>query len=91
MLLIDPTLDLNFIGNNIFRVLASYALNMSSEYKSSVKQSLEAGQAVSANISLATRRSLVGRGSEKFATHWTPLKDGSGKVGWVVVTFAVLN
>ncbi len=91
MLLIDPKNDTTFVGNSIFKVLAQYSPNMPREFKNRVKGALRAGRAVSADISLATRRSVVNRGSEKFATHWTPLKDEHAAVRCVVVLFAPVN
>lgn len=43
---------------------------------------------MSVDVSLATRRSVVMKGSELFATYWTPLKNEHAVVNFVVVTFA---
>lgn len=91
MLLVDPKNDTTFVGNSIFKVLAQYSPNMPREFKNKVKGALRAGRAISADINLATRRSVVNRGSEKFATHWTPLKDEHAAVRCVVVLFAPFN
>ncbi|MCJ1479717.1 hypothetical protein MMC13_008403 [Lambiella insularis] len=88
MLLIDPKKDTGFIGNDIFKILSQYSPLMSREFKSRIKTSLKQGRAVSADINLATRRSIVTRGSERFATHWTPLKDENAVGHYVVITFA---
>ena len=89
MLLIDPKVDTSFLGNDIFRVLNQHSgTTLLKDFKNRVKTSLKMGRAVSADISLATKRSLLTRGSERFVTHWTPLKNELGAMGWVVLTLA---
>ena len=61
---------------------------LSREFKTRIKNSLRQGRAVSADINLATRRSVVMKGSETFATHWTPLKNERAEVHYVVIIFA---
>ncbi|KAL8294499.1 hypothetical protein RB597_007817 [Gaeumannomyces tritici] len=57
------------------------------EYKGKVRAALIGqGTPISIELRLQTRRSAAFCGYERFATHWTPLKDDAGKVGWVVLT-----
>jgi hypothetical protein len=86
MLCLNPREDLNFVGNNIFKVLIQHTPNMPRDFKSRVKNSLRGGRAVSADINLVTKKSAIHRSSERFATHWTPLKDEHAATGYVVVT-----
>ena len=89
MLLIDPKVDTSFIGNDIFRVLNQHSgTTISKDFKNRVRSNLKMGRAVSLDINLATKRSLIMRGSEKFVSHWTPLKNEFGATGWVVLTLA---
>ncbi|MCJ1245706.1 hypothetical protein MMC30_002910 [Trapelia coarctata] len=88
MLLIDPKTDNTFINNDIFKVLNQYSPGLSKDFKPRIKNAIRAGRAISADVSLATRRSVVMKGSETFATHWTPLKNEHAVVRWVVITFA---
>ncbi|MCJ1282170.1 hypothetical protein MMC26_001493 [Xylographa opegraphella] len=88
MLLVDPKSDTGFLGNDIFKVLAQYSPMLSKEFKNRIKTQLRQGRAISADINLATRRAIVTHGSERFATHWTPLKNEHAVVRYVVVTFA---
>ena len=89
MLLIDPKIDTSFLGNDIFRVLNQHSgTTVLKDFKNRVKANLKMGRAVSADINLTTKRSLLTRGSERFATHWTPLKNELGATGWVVLTLA---
>ncbi|MCJ1378673.1 hypothetical protein MMC17_001772 [Xylographa soralifera] len=88
MLLVDPKTDTGFLGNDIFKVLAQYSPMLSKEFKNRIKTQLRQGRAISADINLATRRSIVTQGSERFATHWTPLKNEHAVVRYVVITFA---
>ena len=88
MLLVDPKSDTGFLGNDIFKVLAQYSPMLSKEFKNRIKTQLRQGRAISADINLATRRAIVTHGSERFATHWTPLKNEHAVVRYVVITFA---
>ncbi|MCJ1321536.1 hypothetical protein MMC15_006881 [Xylographa vitiligo] len=88
MLLVDPKTDTGFLGNDIFKVLAQYSPLLSKDFKNRIKAQLRQGRAISADINLATRRSIVTHGSERFATHWTPLKNEHAVVRYVVITFA---
>jgi hypothetical protein len=88
MLLIDPQTDTTFVNNSIFNILQSYSPSLSRDFKPRIKNALRQGKAISADVLLATRRSVVMKGSENFATHWTPLKDVQGEVKWVVLTLA---
>ncbi|TKA61050.1 hypothetical protein B0A49_10953 [Cryomyces minteri] len=88
MLYMDPKAITSFVGNNVFKVLSQHATNISKDLKNSVKSSLKVGRAISVDISLLTRRSLALKRSERFALHWTPLKDEHARVRWVVVALA---
>ena len=77
-------------GQDIFKFLTQHSSSASlpSGFKSRVKDALKRGQAISVELTLCTRRYM---GFERFAVHWTPLKDaggrnGEGEVQWVVVT-----
>ena len=59
---------------------------MPRDFKSRIKTSLKSGRAVSADINLVTKKSVIYRRSERLATHWTPLKDEKAEVKWIVVT-----
>ena len=74
------------VGSDIFKFLARHTDNMSREFKARIKAALKAGMAISMDLQLFTRRSMIFRGVENFATHWTPLKDEHSRVRWVVVT-----
>jgi len=71
------------VGVNVFSFLEQHSVNTSRDFKSRVKAALKAGQPVSLDLNLSTRRLMR---YVKFATHWTPLKDDDGKVGYVVLT-----
>ena len=77
-------------GQDIFKFLAQHssAASLPSGFKNRVKETLKRGQPVSVDLTMCTRRYM---GFEKFAIHWTPLKDaggrnGEGVVQWIVVT-----
>ena len=92
MLLIDPKVDSSFVGNDIFRVLNQHSgTTISKDFKNRVRSSLKMGRAISVDITLATKRSLIMRGSEKFVIHWTPLKNELGATGWVVLCFGAIR
>ncbi len=79
------------VGTDIFRFLASRSPGkVSSEYKSRVRSALKVGNAISMDLTLYTRRGMV-PGSERFAVHWTPLKNDDGVVAFVVVTLGCLR
>ncbi len=44
---------------------------------------MRTGQAVSLDITLCTRRFM---GYERFATHWTPLKNEADEVSFIILT-----
>ena len=71
------------VGVDVFRFLSHHANSLSRDFKSRVKGALKVGAAVSLDLSLCTRQY---HGFEKFATHWTPLKDEKGSVRFVVLT-----
>lgn len=89
MLCIDPKSDTNFVGSDVFRVLTQHSAYPVKDFRNRVKTSLRMGRAISAELVLSIRRSgMIMRGTEKLATHWTPLKDQVGQVRSVVVTLA---
>lgn len=70
-------------GLDVFRFLSSHCPNgkLGGDFKSRVRSSARAGAAVSLEVTLCTNRRME---FEKFVSHWTPLKDGAGEVGFVV-------
>lgn len=70
------------VGVNVFTFLDQHAINIGREFKARVKSALKAGQPVSLDLNLSTRKFMR---YVKFATHWTPLKDDDGKVCYVVL------
>lgn len=88
MLCLNPKADIPFVGNDIFKVLNQHATNVSKDFKNRIKASLKLGRAISVDINLSTRRSVIMSRTETFATHWTPLKDEHATVKFVVVALA---
>jgi hypothetical protein len=76
------------VGIDVFRFLSLHAHSLSRDFKSRVKGALKVGAAVSLELSLCTRQY---HGFEKFVTHWTPLKDETGKVHFVVLTLGAMS
>ncbi|KAI9801375.1 MAG: hypothetical protein M1825_003354 [Sarcosagium campestre] len=76
----------DFIGKDIFKVLSQHATPVSRNFKSKVKEQLAAGRPVSLDTTLLTPRSIADEDDEKFASHWTPVKDQEGGVFYVVLT-----
>jgi hypothetical protein len=70
---------------DVFRFLAmhSTASKLGSDFKARVRTALKYGNPISLDLVLCTRRYM---GFEKFVSHWTPLKNEAGEVGWVVVS-----
>ena len=96
MLAINPDFEKELHGSDVFKVLAghnSQSVNPSiKDLKHRVKSFLKIGKAVSCEMSLMVKRSgMIRRGTERFVTHWTPLKDEKGAVAWVVVTMGSLT
>ncbi|KAK4993370.1 hypothetical protein LTR66_006049 [Elasticomyces elasticus] len=74
------------VGTDIFKFLANHASgSLTRDFKSRVKAALKVGQPISLDVTLCTRRYM---GFEKFIVHWTPLKNDTGEVGWVVLTLS---
>ncbi|ETI22710.1 hypothetical protein G647_06786 [Cladophialophora carrionii CBS 160.54] len=73
------------IGTDIFRFLATHSAGskLGSDFKTRVRAALKHGSPISLDVVLCTRRYM---GFEKFVSHWTPLKNEMGEVGFVVVT-----
>lgn len=77
------------VGLEIFHFLSVYSkTRLGSEFKSRVRLAIRAGNAISLDLTLCTKRLM---GFEKFASHWTPLKNEASQVGWVVLTLGSLN
>jgi len=70
------------VGVNVFSFLEQHAVNIGRDFKSKVKTALKAGQPVSLDLNLSTRKYMR---YVRFATHWTPLKDDEGRVCYVVL------
>ena len=89
MLLIDPSKDNKFVGSEVFAILTQYSTYLPKDFKVNVKSSIRMGRALSLDVNLVTRRSMMSmKGHEKFASHWTPLKGENAAVKFVVVCFA---
>ncbi|KAI1618466.1 non-specific serine/threonine protein kinase [Exophiala viscosa] len=72
------------VGMDVFRFLEAHAKSkLGSEFKQRVRSSLKMGHATSMDVTLCTRRFM---GFERFATHWTPLKNETNEVGFVIMT-----
>ena len=92
MLLIDPAVDTAFVGSDIFKTLASYSPTLpKTAFRERVRASVLAGRAISIDLQLSTRRSMMMRGNEQFVTHWTPMKDEHQALRSVVVCFAPIE
>ena len=78
------------VGTNVFKFLNHHATSLSRDYKAKVGAALRAGLAISIDTHLCTRRAMMFRGDERYATHWTPLKDEHGRVSWIVLTMGSL-
>jgi hypothetical protein len=78
------------VGSDIFKFLSYHATSVSRDYKSKVRSALKDGQAISVDIHISTRRAAMFRGDEKFATHWTPLKDDHAMTTFIVLTMGSL-
>ena len=92
MLLIDPAVDTTFVGSDIFRALTPYTpAHALKTFRERVRASVLAGRAISAELQLSTRRSMMMRGNERFVSHWTPLKDEGQRLKYVVVCFAPIE
>lgn len=77
------------VGQDIFKFLAQHATSgLPRDYKSRVRSSVKSGAAVSVDLALSTRRTS---GSEIFATHWTPLKNDTNQVAFLVLTLGSLQ
>lgn len=76
-------------GHDIFKFLSQYTSSgLARDYKSRVKGAIKSATAVSLDLSLCTRRIM---GYEQFLTHWTPLKNDTSTVGFMVLTFGSLR
>ncbi|KAK5164670.1 uncharacterized protein LTR77_009876 [Saxophila tyrrhenica] len=72
------------IGADVFKFLSNHGTgSLNWEFKSSVKSALKMGNAITLDLKLCARPLM---GLERFALHWTPLKDEGGAVGWIVLT-----
>lgn len=92
-------------NKDIFKVLSEHSSSSSSSiakaFKSTVREALRVGKAVSVETGLLTgfeerkgstwyggEKERLKRVEEKYVTHWTPLKDEEGRVKQVVLTIA---
>ena len=77
-----------YIGRDIFKVLQECVVSPPRNLKSDVKKALSAGSAISVVLRLPAPRASVSEASAevKCATHWTPLKDETARVAWIVLT-----
>ncbi|TVY53587.1 Phototropin-1 [Lachnellula cervina] len=94
-------------NKDIFKVLAEHtssstSSSVSKEFKNTVRQALQKGNAVSVETGLLTgftevkggnwflgdRERRLKRMEERYVTHWTPLKDAEGGVKFVVLSIA---
>lgn len=84
-------LNTPLVGREIFRFLSEYAIGLPRTFKTDVKRSISAGQAISTTIRLPIRRAsaMAPVGEEKYVTHWTPVKDANGDVSFVVMTLSL--
>ena len=72
------------VGTDIFKFLSNHGSgSVSWDFRASVKNALKAGNAISLDLKLCAKPYM---GFERFALHWTPLKDEKGVVTWVVLT-----
>ncbi|EXJ92760.1 hypothetical protein A1O3_01312 [Capronia epimyces CBS 606.96] len=72
------------VGVDVFRFLSAHSpTKLSGDFKTRVRMALRKGAAISLDLTLCTRRYM---GYEKFAVHFTPLKNEVGEVGFVVCT-----
>lgn len=74
------------VGMNIFKFFKQSIMSRNqTDYQKRVQGALRVGSAISILLQLQTRRSAVFRGDETFAVHWTPVKDETAAVRYVVV------
>ena len=92
MLYIDPSITPSpLVGQDIFKILADHATNFSKDAKSRVKGALKIGRAISVDVNLWLQGGTNGAkvsASERFVTHWTPMKDEESRVKYVVLCLA---
>jgi hypothetical protein len=82
---------------------SSSSSSASKAFKQTVRDALLRGRAVSVEMGLLTgyaekkggggwfggeKEGSLRRVEERYITHWTPLKDEEGRVGWVVLSIA---
>lgn len=79
----------NVVGSDVFKFLGQHSQNtLSRDYKSRVRNAVRAGNAVSVDLVLCTRRFM---GFENFVTHWTPLKTDEGNTAFIVLTLGSMQ
>lgn len=72
------------VGTDIFKYLANHGSgSLGWDFKAAVKNALRMGQPISVDLKLCARPYM---GFERFALHWTPLKDEVGAVAWIVLS-----
>ena len=80
---------------DIFKVLGVISTSVSRAFKSIVKDNINQGKAVSVELSLMTRNEKdKSNGKSKketeegYVSHWTPVKDESGRTRFVVLVIS---
>jgi hypothetical protein len=75
-------------GQEVFRFFRQNMVSKETDYRNKVRSAIRAGNPISVELRLQTRRSARFRGDEVFVTHWTPLKDENAATHWVVIALA---
>ncbi|MCJ1228994.1 hypothetical protein MMC12_005658 [Toensbergia leucococca] len=91
MLGIDPKTNNAFFGNEVFDLLNRHSAGMSKDFKNKVRGALKMGRAISAEMSLFLRSKEAPGVSQKFLSHWTPLKDEHANVRYIVLTLGMVT
>ncbi|KAK6365552.1 hypothetical protein LTS17_011271 [Exophiala oligosperma] len=86
---LSNNLVVQIFGIDVFRYLSVCSPSrLGGSFKSKVRQALKVGNAISLDLILCTRRHM---GFEKFASHWTPLKNEAGETRFVICTLATFE
>lgn len=90
--------SLTLFNRDIFKVLSDQPLsaNIGKGFKTTVRDAIKHGKAVSIELGMMTGIELVKKGGrtgtrrveEKYTSHWTVMKDEEGRSRWVVFTIA---
>ncbi|KAI9675734.1 MAG: hypothetical protein M1817_001101 [Caeruleum heppii] len=88
-LCLDVASSAQLADRDVFKVLKERAPAMPSNFKVNIKDALARGKSISADLLLSTPWSVTKKKSgERFATHWTPLKDEHSVVGYIILTLS---